>query len=466
MIRTGPLARCRAPLACLAMACVALLAGPGALPTQGHVGETPFATITGPGGVAATPGRLYVTSPFCGNPRTVLSIDSSGVVSGFATLPARPSGCFEDYIAVAGPADLSKPGFPSPTKGGFISNYLYVAQGAQILQITPEGVVSPFTTIPYCGRSHTGITFDLTGSFGYKMLVTCEGGKIWTVAATGAPTLVANVAAALGLASVLIENPNVAPQSFHPYGGHLFVAAEKLGKVLAVSPSGAVKRVATWPGAEGVNFIPDTKCDVGASGGTFFTAIKRKDGPGTIVKFPLSAFAGKSGRALVTSESSAGIGLLTPTGDPTIVPTLFHSSIGKHEGSAFADCTVPLLLAIEVTRSIIRLGGIESSNSGTPGINPNSPGTTRVAVLSSPIFDALTQPVISSIRFGVTGTENSIKFCNAGGEDVNGDGRKDLICHGETRKLGIIGTNIYHGLLTLKLEYLAAGGDPAGEGSD
>jgi hypothetical protein len=463
MIRTGPLARRRAALACLAMACVALLAGPGALPTQGHVGETPFATISGPVGVAATPGRLYVTSPFCGNPRKVMSIDSSGAVSVFATLPARPNGCFEDYIAVAGPADLSKPGFPSPTKGGFISNYLFVAQGAQILQITPEGVVSPFTTIPYCGRSHTGITFDLTGSFGYKMLVTCEGGKIWTVAANGAPTLVANVAAALGLASVRIENPNVAPQSFHPYDGHLFVAAENLGKILAVSPAGAVKRVATWPGAEGVHFIPDTKCDVGASGGTFFTAIKRKDGSGSIVKFPLSAFAGKSGRALVTSESGAGIGLLTPTGDPTIVPTLFHSSSGKHEGSAFANCTVPLLLTIDVKRSIIRLWGIDS---GAPGINPDSHGTTPVAVLSSPIFNALTQPVISSIRFGVTGTEDSIKFCNTGGEDVNGDGRKDLICHGETRKLGIMGHKIYHGPLTLKLEYLAAGGDPAGEGSD
>jgi hypothetical protein len=444
------------------MVVIALLVVPR-VPAVGHVGETTFATVNGPVGVAATPGRLYVTSPFCGNPRTVLSIDSSGVVSVFATLPERPQGCFEDYIAVAGPADLSKPGFPSPTKGGFISNYLYVAQGAQILQITPDGVVSPFTTIPYCGQSHTGITFDLTGSFGYKMVVTCERGNIWTVSATGAPTLVANVAAALGLASVLIENPNVAPQSFQPYGGHLFVAAESLGKVLAVSPAGAVKRVATWPGAEGIHFIPDTKCDVGASGGTFFTAIKRKDGPGSVVKFPLSAFAGKSGRALVTSESGAGIGLLTPTGDPTIVPTLFHSNIGKHEGSAFADCTVPLLLAIDVTRSVINLWGIAG---GAPGINPNSDGTTPVAVLSSPIFDAVTQPVISSIRFGFTGNENSIKSCNTAGKDVNGDGRKDLVCQGETRRLGIPGHNIYRGPLTLKLEYLGPGGDPAGEGSD
>lgn len=444
-----------APLASCVIALVLLFIGSRVPPAAGHIGEAAFASITGPVGVAATPGRLYVTSPFCGNPRLVLSIDSGGAASIFATLPARPDGCYEDYIAVAGPADLSQPGFPSPTKGGFPSNVVYVTQGPKILQITPEGVVSVFTTIAACGSSHTGITFDRIGSFDYKMIVTCVGGKVWKVSPDGTATLIANVAAALGLASVHIENPDVAPLNFTPYGGHVFVAAEVLGKVLAVSPAGVVKAVASWPGAEGVRFIPDQKCDVGSSGGAFFTAIKPVTGPGTVVKFPLSAFAGKSGRALVMSGSNAGIGLLTSTGGATIVPTLFHASIGKHEGSTFTDCTVPLLLKI-----IVKPGSIPHT------INPRSEGTVPVAILSSPIFNVLTQTVMSSIRFGFTGTENSIKFCNTSGQDVNGDGRLDLVCHGETKKLGIPGTGVYRGPLILKLEYIGPGGDPPGEGFD
>lgn len=454
MLGTGCAGRRLAPPASIVIA-IFLLIGPPVPRAAGHIGEAPFASINGPVGVAATPGRLYVTSPFCGNPRQVLSLDSGGAVSVFATLPARPDGCYEEDIAVAGPADLSQPGFPSPTKGGFPSNFVYVTQGPKILRITPEGAVSLFTTIAACGSSHTGITFDRIGSFDYKMLVTCVGGKVWKVSADGTAVLVADVAAALGLASVHIENPDVAPLGFSPYGGHVFVAAEVLGKVLAISPAGVVKTVASWPGAEGVRFIPDQKCDVGSSGGAFFTAIKTKTGPGTIVKFPLSAFTGKSGRALVMSGTSAGIGLLTPTGGATIVPTLFHASIGNHEGSTFTDCTVPLLLKI-----IVKPGSVPHT------INPKSEGTVPVAVLSSPIFNALTQTVVSSIRFGFTGTENSIKFCNTSGKDVNGDGRLDLICHGETKRLGIPGSGVYRGPLILKLEYIGPGGDPPGEGFD
>jgi hypothetical protein len=438
------------------LALMLLLLGPGPGPSQAHIGETVFASVPEPVGVAATPGRLLVTAPMCGNPRQVLSIDSSGAVSVLATLPPRPAGCFEDYIAIAGPADPAQPGFPSPTKGGFPSNFAYVTQGENIVAVSPAGAVAPFTTVPKCDASRNGITFDRTGAFGYRMIVACAGGKIWKIAADGSRVLIADVAAALGLASVRIENPDVAPMSFIPYGGQVFVAAEVLGKVIAISPDGAVKVVASWPGAEGVHFVPELKCTVGSSGGTFFTAIKATPaGPGKIYRFPLSAFSGLSGRAVVTSETGAGIGLLTPTGAPTISPTLFHASLGKHDGSAFADCTVPLLIRI-----IVKPGSIPHS------INPNSAGSVPVAILSSPIFNALKDPVLSSITFGYTGTERSIVFCNKSGEDVNGDGLLDLVCHGQTKKLGIPSSEVYRGPLILKLFYNAPGGDPAGEGSD
>jgi hypothetical protein len=308
----------------------------------------------------------------------------------------------------------------------------------------------------YLATHRTGITFDRVGLFGYQMIVTCANGKVWRVNAAGTPSLVADVAAALGLASVRIENPAVAPPGFAPYGGHALVAAAVLGKVLAISPAGAVADVANWHGAKGVYRIPADKCDFGMSGGSFFAAIRAHNGgQGTIYKFPISSFGGLSGRALVTSESGAGIGLLTPTGAPAIIPSLFHASIGQHEGAAFADCSVPLLLGI-----IVKPGSIPHT------INPRSKGTVPVAVLSSPIFNALTDVELASIRFGVTGTEHSIAFCNRSGEDVNGDGRLDLICHGETRKLGITTHGVYRGPLIVKLMYNAPGGDPPGEGLD
>jgi hypothetical protein len=447
----------RFAVAVLAMStCGLLFAGPLSSLTSGHVGETNFASVVEPIGIAATPGRLLVTRPLCGDPRQVLAIDDSGATTVFATLPSR-GGCFEDYIAVAGPADPSLPGFPSPTKGGFVSNDVFVTQGAKILKISLSGVVTTFATISSCGPSRTGITFDDVGTFGYAMIVTCESGKVWKVNPSGAATLVADIAALLGLATVRIENPDVAPSTFAPYGGHIVVAAEVLSKVFAVSPAGVVKAVAQWSGAEGVNAVPGGKCNTSGTGAAFFTAIFKPaaSGAGTIVRFPLSALEGLSGRLLVTSGATAGIGLLTSTGAATITPTLFHANIGKHEGSSFTDCVVPLILRI-----IVKPGSIPHT------VNPTSSGTVPVAILSTSFYNALTDTVLSSIRFGFTGTENSITSCNNSGQDFNGDGRLDLLCHGEAKKLGIPGTDLYRGPLIVKLEYIGPGGDPFGEGAD
>ncbi|HEU0139431.1 MAG TPA: hypothetical protein VFQ79_06970 [Bryobacteraceae bacterium] len=38
----------------------------------------------------------------------------------------------------------------------------------------------------------------------------------------------------------------------------------------------------------------------------------------------------------------------------------------------------------------------------------------------------------TSLTFGSTGRERSLAFCNPNGEDVNGDGRLDLMCHFNT----------------------------------
>jgi 6-phosphogluconolactonase (cycloisomerase 2 family) len=67
-----------------------------------------------------------------------------------------------------------------------------------------------------------------------------------------------------------------------------------------------------------------------------------------------------------------------------------------------------------------------------PAINSKSNGKIPVAILATSTFDPLTQVDTTSLKFGHSGTENSLAFCNANGEDVNGDGLPDLVCHFNT----------------------------------
>jgi hypothetical protein len=67
-------------------------------------------------------------------------------------------------------------------------------------------------------------------------------------------------------------------------------------------------------------------------------------------------------------------------------------------------------------------------------INPKAQGTIPVALLSSADFNALDVKVDPrTLTFGRTGSEQSLRRCGKGGEDVNGDGRPDLVCHFENQ---------------------------------
>lgn len=68
-------------------------------------------------------------------------------------------------------------------------------------------------------------------------------------------------------------------------------------------------------------------------------------------------------------------------------------------------------------------------------INPRSNGTTPVAILSTPSFNAASQVDTTSLKFGQTGNEPSLAFCSPP-QDVNGDGLPDVLCHFTTQKAG------------------------------
>ena len=68
-------------------------------------------------------------------------------------------------------------------------------------------------------------------------------------------------------------------------------------------------------------------------------------------------------------------------------------------------------------------------------INLKSKGKIPVAILSSPTFEALNVDV-KTLTFGAKGDEKSLSKCSWTGEDVNGDGRVDKVCHFENKLTG------------------------------
>ncbi|MGW6936270.1 SdrD B-like domain-containing protein [Lentzea sp. NPDC054927] len=70
-------------------------------------------------------------------------------------------------------------------------------------------------------------------------------------------------------------------------------------------------------------------------------------------------------------------------------------------------------------------------------INVKKEGLIPVAILSTAEFNAVTQVDRTSLTFGATGLEHSLVRCGSPGEDVNDDGRADLVCQFDTTKTGL-----------------------------
>ena len=485
----------RMPVFLLVLLLASLLVGSHVGPTSAtHLGgsnATLFdSSVAQPIGVAATPGRAFVTGPYCLNPTDsdasnnevkVFIFDDrtpSPRVFNTTALPQQGTGCFENYIAVAGPKDPSAGGFPSPTRASptpYKTNFVYVTQGQRVIELTETGVVArnPFVNIPDCGSDRAGITFDHVGTFQYNMIVTCVTGKVYKVtnatSGLGTAMLIADVRQALGLQAVVIENPEVAPQAtqgtpgFGVFGGQIIVAAPSLDRFLAIASNGTVTRLDKWRSAEAVNFVPLAKCGFLNTTATFFTAVHAPTlGPPGTYRFPVSAFQNLglniSAKAIVTSGANAGMGVLEPTANGTRI-TAFDSIGSNHEGAAFVACDVPRFFEIRTDP-----GG------NTPkSINPRSSGTILFAILSSLNFDPSTivldsDPSHPSPTYGFTGNENSVEFASCDFRDVNHDGRLDRICKAKISRLGIPGTGVYTGTLIAKFRYIGPGGDPDGEG--
>ncbi len=127
---------------------------------------------------------------------------------------------------------------------------------------------------------------------------------------------------------------------------------------------------------------------------------------------------------------------------------LFSLTPSCNEGpSCYADTEIPAagtgnykqISIVSSEAAPVVQAGIDIAPGGPiSSINPASKGTVPVAILSTSGFDAFIMVDTTSLSFGRTGDEQSLVFCNKGGEDVNGDGLLDLMCHFNTQSTGFI----------------------------
>jgi hypothetical protein len=189
--------------------------------------------------------------------------------------------------------------------GGFPTSDIYAADGANIVHISNNGAASNSFVTGLAGEVR-GISFDLVGTFGNRMLVTTSAGNVYQVNSAGTPSLLANVGED-------VEGLDVAPlgNGFSVFDGQLIVASEGSGSIRAISPGGVVTPLSNGSSggpllinsAEELTFVP---LNLGVSGNPLEGLYGANYTP-NVLKADGSEFTGMEGDIIVTSEIGAQV---------------------------------------------------------------------------------------------------------------------------------------------------------------
>ena len=198
-------------------------------------------------------GRLVVAA----GGKLFLMDQVSGASERFAGGPGGypGSGGEEPYIAVV-PAAVA-------AHGNFRLDEVVVLQlkpTGGILRIDSAGIAHPFANVTGVDLMN-GITFDLTGAFGYRLLVTGARAHRTTVAAIDGDGQVTVITAQ---APTVEGGLAVAPSTFGRFAGDLIAPDELSGRIYAIAPDGSSVLVAAPDlahggdvGVEAAGFVPD-----------------------------------------------------------------------------------------------------------------------------------------------------------------------------------------------------------------
>ena len=275
--------------------------------------------------VVAAAGKLFLLDP------------STGALKPFAGGPGGYPGAGgeEPYIAVAPASQVGNASFPPGDV--FV---LQLKPSGGILRIDPSGVAHQFANVTGVD-SLNGITFDETGQFGYRLLVTGPHAHHTTVAAIDGE---GQVSVITRQAPIVEGGIAVAPPGFGKFAGDLIAPDELSGKLYAISPDGASHVIARPDfahggdvGVEGVGFIPEA--DI--SGVTAYFADRGTPGnphPGSdnllALTGPQLARAGaRPGDALVATEGGAGmVAVRCDLAVCTVIPIIHDNGVSHGEG--------------------------------------------------------------------------------------------------------------------------------------
>jgi hypothetical protein len=215
----------------------------------------------------------------------------------------------EPYIAVA----------PRGPFGGGTVYALRLTSGRGVVAISPSGQVRRFARLTLPGLID-GITFDTTGRFGHRLLVTINAGAATAVQAIDRHGVVSTITRSAPRVEGGIA---VAPPTFGRLAGDLIAPSETTGQIFAISPRGATSLLANSGlphggdiGVESEGVVPrDPRADA-------FTADRLTPGnphPGDdeVLRIRASALrnAGvRPGDILVSTEGGALVDDVSPAG--------------------------------------------------------------------------------------------------------------------------------------------------------
>jgi hypothetical protein len=278
-------------------AAAAIALGIGAATSGAHATVTfttfvPSSSIIAAEGQSSTIAFNYAGTNFVGsvyfgpNNNRLYSTDlSGGTVQPFG----QPIPGFSGEVVVA--AGLGQAGF---AKGAI---YAGNGSGNQIYLVPAVGAPVLFGSTAV-GENIRQILFDPGSSFGGKMLVTTNSGRIYSFNSAGTPTLIASVGEDT-------EGMDIASSAYGQYAGQLLVTSEGSGTVRAISPGGGITVLKSSGGgnvavqlAETISTVP---LDLGLSGNPiegFYVA----NYPVNIQFAGAAQFAGLQGDAIMTSE--------------------------------------------------------------------------------------------------------------------------------------------------------------------
>jgi hypothetical protein len=206
-----------------------------------------------------------------------------------------------------------------------------------ILRIDSAGIAHPFANIAGVDLMN-GITFDGTGAFGYRLLVTGTHAGHSSLAGIDGDGQVTVITAQ---APIIEGGLAVAPSTFGKFAGDLIAPDELSGKLYAIAPNGASRVIATPDlahggdvGVEATGFIPNVE----VAGVIVYFADRGTPGnlhPGTdnllaLDGAELARTGARPGDLLVGTEGGAGLVAVRCDMSPCAVTTVIADNGTSH----------------------------------------------------------------------------------------------------------------------------------------